>query len=85
MFASGGKWPSGELPVRTLQFAGRPMDVTQQQETSPRRNVGNERGGGGSEDEGGEGLEQSASVTVVVPRRESQADKWVSGYQPETS
>lgn len=62
-----------------------PMDVTQQQETSPRRNVGNERGGGGSEDEGGEGLEQSASVTVVVPRRESQADKWVSGYQPETS
>lgn len=49
------------------------MDVTQQQETSPPRNVGNE--GGGSEDEGGEGLEQSASVTVVVPRHESQADK----------
>lgn len=50
------------------------MEVTQQQETSPRRNVGNERGWG-SEDEGGEGLEHSASVTVVVPRHESQADK----------
>ncbi|KAK5858903.1 hypothetical protein PBY51_003012 [Eleginops maclovinus] len=48
MFASGGKWLSRELPVRTLQCAGplhRAMDVTQQRETSPQRNVGNERRG----------------------------------------
>lgn len=49
MFASGGKWPSRELPVKTLQCAGplhRAMDVTQQREMSPQRNVGNESRGG---------------------------------------
>lgn len=52
----------------------RAMDVAQQQETSAWRNVGNEEGAGrwgGSEDEGREGLRQ----TALVPRHESQRDK----------
>lgn len=42
------------------------MDVTQQQETSPRRNVGKERGDG-------ERVGDQRG-TVVVPRHESLAD-----------
>ncbi len=46
------------------------IDVTQQQETSPQRNVENE-GLGGDE----RLKEERASVSAVVPRYESPADK----------
>lgn len=65
--ASRGKWPSGELPVRTLQRAGLSAGRWMLH-NSRRRQLGGMwemRGGGGSE---GEGLE-------VVPRHESQGDK----------
>ena len=60
MFASGGKWPSRELPVRTLQCAGLSTGRWMLH-NSRRRHLGGMwgmRGGGGGSDEGGEGLEQ---------------------------
>ena len=78
MFASGGKWPSRELPVRTLQCAGLSTGRWMLH-NSRRRHLGGMWGmrGGEADQRMREerGWSRSASVTVVVPRRESQADK----------
>lgn len=67
MSASGGKWLSRELPVRTLQCTGLSTGqwMLHNSERRHLREMWKMRRGLDQKMEGGEGLERSASVTVV--------------------
>ena len=88
MFASGGKWPSGELPVRTLQCAGLSTGRWMLH-NSRRRHLGGMWGMRGGEADQRMREERGWSTAprwlLWYPDVSHRLIKWVSRYQPEKS